>query len=116
MVEAGFRNIQSSPIPITALYDRKNIEKMTWDNLPKIPDIKLDEHQYSVIEQMVKERRYFQLEFDIRNYFRPGPIPYHTVIGIIKGTEYPNEYVIMSGHSMLLMFQGAVMMDRNCSR
>lgn len=99
MVEAGILGIiQSSPIPITALYDRKNIEKMAWDNLPKVPDIKLDEHQYSVIEQMVKERRYFQLEFDIRNYFRPGPIPYHTVIGIIKGTEFPNEYVIMSGH------------------
>ena len=99
MVEAGILGIiQSSPTPITALYDRKNIEKMNWDNLPKVPDIKLDEHQYSVIEQMVKERRYFQLEFDIRNYFRPGPIPYHTVIGIIKGTEFPNEYVIMSGH------------------
>ncbi|MCB8963604.1 MAG: M20/M25/M40 family metallo-hydrolase [Bacteroidales bacterium] len=99
MVDAGVLGIiQSSPVPITALYDRKNIDKMTWDNLPKIPDIKLDEHQYKVIEQMVKERRYFQLEFDIRNNFRPGPIPYHTVIGVIKGTEFPDEYVIMGGH------------------
>lgn len=99
MVDAGiFGIIQSSPVPITALYDRKNIDKMTWDNLPKVPDIKLNEHQYKMIEQMAKERRYFQLEFDIRNHFRPGPIPYHTVIGVIKGTEFPNEYVIMGGH------------------
>lgn len=99
MVEAGILGIiQSSPIPITALYDRKNINNMNWDNLPKIPDIKLDEHQYKVIERMVKERRYLQMEFDIRNHFRPGPIPYHSVIGIIKGTEFPDEYVIMGGH------------------
>lgn len=99
MREAGILGIiQSSTVPIRVLYDRKNIEKMSFDNLPVIPDIKLDEHQYKIIEQMVKERRYFQLEFDIRNHFRPGPVKYHNVIGVIRGTKYPNEYVIMGGH------------------
>ena len=60
--------------------------------------LKLDEHQYNVIEQMVKERRYFQLEFDIRNHFKMGPVKYHNVIGIIRGTKYPDEYVMMGGH------------------
>ncbi|HSH52001.1 MAG TPA: M20/M25/M40 family metallo-hydrolase, partial [Bacteroidales bacterium] len=63
-----------------------------------VSDIKLDEHQYKIIEQMAKERRYFQLEFDIRNHFKMGPIKYHTVIGVIPGTQYPEEYVIMGGH------------------
>lgn len=99
MVEAGILGIiQSSSVPITALYDRKNINNMNWGNLPQIPDIKLSEHQYAQIERMAKERQYFELEFDIRNHFRLGPIPYHTVIGIIKGTEFPDEYVIMGGH------------------
>ncbi|MDD2475570.1 MAG: M20/M25/M40 family metallo-hydrolase [Dysgonamonadaceae bacterium] len=99
MVEAGVLGIiQSSPVPITALYDRKNIDSMSWNNLPKVPDIKLNEHQFEKIEQMAKERQYFQLEFDIRNHFRLDPIPYHTVIGIIKGSKYPDEYVIMGGH------------------
>ncbi len=99
MVEAGILGIiQSSPVPITALYDRKNIDSMSWDNLPKIPDIKLNQHQYAKIEQMAKERQYFQLEFDIRNHFRMGPIPYYTVFGLIKGTEFPDEYVIVGGH------------------
>ena len=101
MVEAGILGIiQASPVPIRALYDRKNInsETLTFDNLPEVPDIKLDEHQYKVIEQMVKERRYFQLEFDIRNHFKMGPVKYHNVIGIIPGTKYPDEYVIMGGH------------------
>lgn len=99
MREAGILGIiQSSTVPIRALYDRKNIEKMTFETLPTVPDIKLDEHQYAVIEQMVKERKYFQLEFDIRNYFKMGPVKFYNVIGIIKGSKYPDEYVMMGGH------------------
>ena len=99
MKEAGILGIiQSSPVPIRALYDRKNVDSMTFETLPDLPDIKLDEHQYKIIEQMAKERQRFELEFDIRNYFRMGPIKYHSVIGIIPGTEFPNEYVIVSGH------------------
>ncbi|HCT29303.1 MAG TPA: peptidase M28 [Bacteroidales bacterium] len=99
MVEAGILGIiQSAPVPITALYDRKNVDSMTFETLPTVPDIKLDEHQYKIIEEMAKERRTFELEFDIRNHFKLGPIKYHNVIGIIPGTEFPNEYVIMGGH------------------
>lgn len=99
MVEAGILGIiQKSKTPIRALYDRKNIMDMTFETLPTIPDIKLDEHQYAIIEQMAKERRYFQLEFDIRNHFKMGPIDFYNYIGEIKGTKYPDEYVIMGGH------------------
>jgi hypothetical protein len=99
MVEAGILGIiQSAANPIVALYDRKNVNSMTFENLPLVPDIKLDEHQFAKIEQMAKERQRFFLEFDIRNNFRLGPIPYHNVIGVIPGTEFPDEYVIMGGH------------------
>ncbi len=99
MAEAGILGvIQKSTVPIRALYDRRNLDDMTFDNLPGIPDIKLNEHQYAIIEQMARERQYFQLEFDIRNHFKPGPVKYHNVIGIIPGTEFPDEYVIMGGH------------------
>jgi len=99
MCEAGILGvIQSSAVPIRALYDRKNLDKMTFDNLPAVCDIKLDENQYAVIEKMAKERRYFLLEFDIRNHFKPGPVKYYNVIGVIKGTRYPDEYVMMGGH------------------
>ncbi len=99
MVEAGILGIiQSAPVPIAALYDRNNVMQMHWDSLPSVPDIKLDENQYKIIEQMAKERRDFELEFDIRNHFRPGPVPYCNVTGIIPGTEFPDEYVILSAH------------------
>jgi carboxypeptidase Q len=99
MVEAGILGIiQSSKTPIRVLYDRKNLPDMTFETLPSVPDIKLDEHQYKLIYQMAEERRYFLLEFDIRNHFKMGPVKYHNVIGIIPGTEFPDEYVIVSGH------------------
>lgn len=101
MVEAGVLGfIQSSPVPITALYDKETVfgENSGFDNLPPVPDIKLDEHQYAVIYQMAKERRPIELEFDIRNNFRMGPVPYHNVIAKMRGTKYPDQYVMISGH------------------
>ncbi len=99
MREAGILGIiQSSANPIRVLYDRKNIDNMTFKTLPAIPDIKLDEHQYKIIEQMAKERQRFELEFDIRNHFKMGPVKFYNVIGRIPGTTYPDEYVIVGGH------------------
>jgi hypothetical protein len=99
MREAGILGIiQSTSNPIRVLYDRKNINDMTFETLPTVPDIKLDEHQYKIIEQMAKERQRFELEFDIRNHFKMGPVKYHNVVAMIKGTKYPDEYVIIGGH------------------
>ncbi len=101
MVEAGALGfIQSAATPIRALYDRAmlNDPTTTFDNLPTVPDIKLDEHQYAKIAKMVVERREPILEFDIRNNFTVSPRKYHNVVATIKGSKYPDEYVIISGH------------------
>lgn len=90
MCEAGALGfIQSAPVPLRALYDRNMMDdpNTDFDNLPEVPEIKLDEHQYAVIKQMVKERQTFELEFDIRNHFKLGPIKYHNVIASIKGYD-----------------------------
>ena len=86
MVEAGILGIiQSAPVPLVAMYDRKNLYKLSFDNLPAVPDIKLNEDQYDLIRKKVERREYILLEFDIRNHFRPGPVKYHNVIGKIRG-------------------------------
>lgn len=99
MIEAGALGIiQSAAVPITTLYDRKNVENMTWETLPTLPDIKLDERQYKKIYDRVALREYVQLEFDIRNHFFMGPVPYYNVLAYIRGTEKPEELVISSCH------------------
>lgn len=101
MCEAGALGfIQSAQVPLRALYDRSLMHnpETTFDNLPEVCDIKLDEHQFDIIKQMVKERRSFWLEFDIRNHFKLGPVKYHNVVATIKGSKYPDECVMITGH------------------
>ena len=93
--EAGaLGTIQLSPFPIRLLYQKVD----SWETLPTLPDIKLIDKQYNEIKDLVSTGHRVELEFDIRNYFRPGPVKYHNVIGWIPGSQYPDEYVILGGH------------------
>ena len=101
MIEAGVLGfIQPTTVPIRTLYDRKmlNEGKVTFETLPTVPDIKLDEEQFERIYKLAQQRRHVELEFDIRNYFKIGPVPYHNVVATIKGSKYPDEYVIVGAH------------------
>ncbi|WP_436416579.1 M28 family metallopeptidase [Petrimonas sp.] len=99
MREAGILGtIQSAPVPLVALYDRKNVYSLSFDKLPSVPDIKLNEDQYNIIRKKAERREFVLLEFDIRNHFKPGPVKYHNVIGKIRGTKYPDEYVMSGCH------------------
>lgn len=90
--------VQSAKNPITTLYDRKGCFDLTMDNLPSVCDIKLDERQFEVVKAKTLARERVLLEFDIRNHFFEGPVRFHNVIGVIKGSRYPDEYVICGGH------------------
>lgn len=101
MVDAGVLGfIQAASTPIRALYDRPlvNDPNTNFFNLPTQPEILLDEHQFALVDRAASERRDIMLEFDIRNHFKMGPVKYHNVVAEIKGSKYPDEYVIVSGH------------------
>lgn len=101
MIEAGILGvIQSAPVPLRALYDKGVVKNpdITFETLPVLPDIKLDENQFAKIKKMVQERRNIALEFDIRNHFKMGPVKYYNVVADLKGSKKPQESVIVSGH------------------
>ena len=99
MVDAGVLGfIRPAKLPMQVLYNRAMCFELTMDTLPKACDILLDEHQFEVIRQKALNREDFQLEFDIRNHFFPGPMKYHNILAVIKGTKYPDEYVLMGSH------------------
>ncbi len=99
LIDAGALGfIQSAELPIQIHYDRAHCFDITMDNLPTICDIKLDKNQFDVIYAKVKARERVELEFDIRNHFTPGPVKFHNVLGILRGSKYPNEYVISGSH------------------
>ncbi len=70
----------------------------SWDKLPVLPDIKLLNAQYDEIKALAEKNQPVELEFDIRNWFKMGPIKYHNVVATIRGSQYPDEYVVMGGH------------------
>lgn len=99
MVEAGVAGfIRSARVPLQVLYDRANCYDITMENLPKVCDILLDEAQFKVVKEKVLRKDIFQLEFEIRNHFYRGPVKYHNIIGILRGSKYPKEYVLAGGH------------------
>ena len=70
----------------------------SWDKLPELPDIKLAENQYNEIKALAEKGEKPELEFDIRNWFKMGPVKFHSVVATLRGWQYPDEYVVMGGH------------------
>ena len=70
----------------------------SWDKLPVLPDIKLAEGQYNEIKALAEKGEKVELEFDIRNWFKMGPVKYHSVVATLRGWQYPDEYIVMGGH------------------
>ncbi len=72
--------------------------RITWDKLPTLPVVTVLRKQYDEIVGWLEAGKPVTLEFDIRNYFKKGPIKLYNVIADIPGTEKPDEYVIVGGH------------------
>lgn len=72
--------------------------RVDWEKLPTTPAITLKKSDFDAIAGKIAEGPGVTLEFDIRNYFKQGPIPLDNVIADIPGTDKADEYVIVGGH------------------
>ena len=114
MVEAGIAGfIRSAKLPLRVMYDRAHCYELTMETLPTVCDIILDEDQFEIIKKKVLRKDLFQLEFDIRNHFYRGPVKYHNIIGILRGSKYPKEYVMAGGHLDSYDIAGGAVDDGN---
>ncbi len=69
-----------------------------WDELPKVVRIALWSEDHKFLDEKLAAGAPVTAGFDIRNHFRKGPIPLYNVIAELKGTEKPDELVIVGGH------------------
>jgi hypothetical protein len=85
----GCRRARNDPaVEGRAVQDsRRHVD--SWDKLPVLPDIKLVESDYNEIKAMVEKGQPVELEFDIRNWFKMGPVKYHNVVATLRGTSIP---------------------------
>jgi hypothetical protein len=73
--------------------------KISMDDLPKMVSVRLVREDYAeLIQRIVEKNETPEVEFDIENQFVEGPVDVFNVIADIKGTEFPDEYVIVGGH------------------
>lgn len=72
--------------------------KISMDDLPKLVSVRLLRSDYSELMRRVTEGDGATVEFDIENHFIEGPIEQYNVVADIKGSEFPDEYVIVGGH------------------
>jgi cyclophilin family peptidyl-prolyl cis-trans isomerase len=107
LVDAGALGTIQSSTPTAPTQPANNSEPplsmldgyaASWDRLPVLPDIKLLDAQFKEIAALVARNEPVELEFDIRNWFKMGPIKYHNVVATLRGTTYPDEYVVIGGH------------------
>lgn len=95
LMQAGaLGTIQSGEEPLYAA----SAAPTAWATLPTLPDIKLAAPQYADMRQRLARGEPVTLEFDIRNWFYPGPVMYHNVVARIPGTEKPEEIVLIGAH------------------
>ena len=87
--------IQLTKVPMRCL-DSRCVN--SWDNLPTLCDIKLLDTQFNEIKSLVQKGDEVILQFDIRNFFRQGPIKYQNVVATIPGSEFSDEYVVLGAH------------------
>lgn len=71
---------------------------ITWDKLPTLTRILVRKSDYDAISKAMTDGKRVDLEFDIKQQFRKGPISNYNVVAEIPGTEKPDEVVIVSGH------------------
>ncbi|MBS1728258.1 MAG: M20/M25/M40 family metallo-hydrolase [Armatimonadetes bacterium] len=100
VIEAAFKagilgTITPSRNDLVVTFGNYNI---TWDKLPTQTSIIVRKSDYDAMTGAMTAGQKVQLEFDIKQSFRKGPIAINNVVAEIKGTEKPDEVVIVSGH------------------
>lgn len=72
--------------------------RKTHDKYPKDVNVTIRKSDMEAIREQMKKGKAVALEFNIDNRMLKGPVPQYNVIADIKGSEKPDEYVLVGGH------------------
>lgn len=70
----------------------------TFENHPTTVEINLRHDNWQTLADNVKSGKETVAEFNADNRWIKGPVPVHNIIAEIKGTEKPDEIVVVGGH------------------
>ncbi len=67
-------------------------------DVPTFPEIAVQADHFDQLFTLVDEGKAVECEFDIQNSFREGPIELCNVVATLRGSEQPDEVVVVSSH------------------
>ncbi len=76
----------------------RGITQLDPDSISPIVTVFIRRSDYDAINSRLADGEEVVVEFDLQHNFVAGPIPVYNTIGEIRGTELPDEVVIISGH------------------
>jgi len=71
---------------------------LTIETLPEGVSVTIRRSDYDAINSRIFDGEAVEVEFSLDHTFVEGPIPVYNTIGDIRGSKYPDEVVIVSGH------------------
>ena len=80
------------------VFGNSRTARLQIDDVPKMPEIAVRADDFDALYELVEQGKQPIAEFDIENRFRKGPVELHNVIATLRGTEKPDEMVIVSAH------------------
>ena len=93
---AGWITSSSNELVITGGapgWDKLNLDELNPDVI-----VTVRQSDYDCMNSRLADGQPVEAEFDLQHKFTKGPIPVYDTIAEIKGTEHPEEVVIVSGH------------------
>lgn len=72
--------------------------ELDLDSMPQDPHVIIRLSDYDYINSRLTDGDPIEVEFDLRHEFTKGPIPVYNTIAEIRGSEKPDEVVIISAH------------------
>lgn len=73
-------------------------DKLDPSNLPQDVEVIVRQSDYDYMNSRLADGGTVTAEFDLKNKFTPGPIKLYDTIAEIKGSVWPDEMIIVSGH------------------
>lgn len=71
---------------------------LTMDNLPTKVSVQVRRSDFEALEEALENHKSVEVEINLAHYFIEGPFPVYNTIAEIRGSEKPDEVIILSAH------------------
>jgi len=99
MYEAGILGrLMSARGDLVVTGGERNWREMDFKKLPTEVNITIRRADYDALNSRIADGEEVTVEADLQHHFVEGPFPLYNTVAEIKGTQWPEQVIIVSGH------------------